>query len=169
MSQPEHTGAELAAAAKAIIDGGLYMVLATANADGTPWASPVFYSTEDGRDFYWISSPEVTHSRNIAQRPETSIVIFDSTARVGTAGVRALYMSATAAEVHGAEALEALRVIPGAPERGGRTMTIEEVSPPAPYRVYRATVSEHSMLCPRDTGPCSEHGYAFDHRAAITL
>ncbi|WDV49778.1 pyridoxamine 5'-phosphate oxidase family protein [Streptomyces coeruleorubidus] len=67
--------------ARAIIDGNLYMVLATVGADGAPWASPVFYSTEDGRDLYWVSSPEVTHSRNIAHEPRIGIVLHDSRAR----------------------------------------------------------------------------------------
>ena len=57
----------------------VYMTLATADADGVPWASPVWYATEDGRDFYWVSDPGARHSRNIAQRPEIAIVIFDST------------------------------------------------------------------------------------------
>ncbi len=36
--------------------------------------------------------------------------------------------------------------------------------------LYRATVAQHSMLCPREAGqPCGEHGQAFDHRKPVTL
>lgn len=156
-------------AARRIIDSNLYMVLATVGADGVPWASPVFYSTEDGRDFYWVSSPEVTHSRNIAHEPRVGLVIHDSRARVGTASPLALYLSATAEELHGAEVLEGLRIIPGRAERGGRSLSPEEVRPPAPWRVYRARAGEYSMICPRGEGRCAEHGLDYEHRTTVRL
>jgi nitroimidazol reductase NimA-like FMN-containing flavoprotein (pyridoxamine 5'-phosphate oxidase superfamily) len=84
---------------RTIVDDNAYMVLGTADAVGRPWVSPVFYAAHGHRDFYWISSPEVTHSRNVAVRPDVSIVVFDSRAPVGTGGTRAVYMTATAAEV----------------------------------------------------------------------
>ncbi|MFJ7078603.1 pyridoxamine 5'-phosphate oxidase family protein [Streptomyces sp. NPDC098781] len=157
-------------AARTIIDGNMYMVLATTGPDGAPWATPVFYSTEDGRDFYWVSSPEVTHSRNLAHDDRVGIVIHDSRAPVGTAGPRALYMTATARELGGAEALEGLRIIPGPAGRGGRALAPEEVRPPAPWRVYRARVTAYSMICPRDEGrPCAEHGLDYEHRGDVRL
>jgi nitroimidazol reductase NimA-like FMN-containing flavoprotein (pyridoxamine 5'-phosphate oxidase superfamily) len=70
------------------------MTLATADADGVPWASPVWYATEDGRHFYWVSDPDARHSRNIAQRPEIAIVIFDSTVTPDNAD--AVYFAARA-------------------------------------------------------------------------
>lgn len=156
-------------AARAIIDRNLYMVLATVSADGAPWASPVFYSTEDGRDLYWVSSPEVTHSRNIAHEPRIGIVLHDSRAPVGTASPLALYLKATAEELRGEEALEGLRVIPRPAGRGGRPLAPEEIRPPAPWRVYRARVSEYSMICPRGEGHCAEHGLDYEHRTTVTL
>ncbi|MFC9678885.1 pyridoxamine 5'-phosphate oxidase family protein [Streptomyces sp. NPDC056948] len=156
-------------AARAIIERNLYMVLATVGADGAPWASPVFYSTGDGRDLYWVSSPEVTHSRNIAHEPRIGIVLHDSRAPVGTAGPLALYLKATAEELQGEEAVEGLRVIPGPAGRGGRSFAQEEVCPPAPWRVYRARVSEYSMICPREEGRCAEHGLDYEHRTTVRL
>ncbi|WP_158101898.1 pyridoxamine 5'-phosphate oxidase family protein [Streptomyces swartbergensis] len=156
-------------AARAIIDGNMYMVLATVGPDGAPWASPVFYSTEDGRDLYWVSSPEVTHSRNIAHEPRIGIVLHDSRAPVGTASPFALYLKATAVELPGEEVLEGLRVIPGPAGRGGRSLAPEEVRPPAPWRVYRARISEYSMICPRGEGRCAEHGLDYEHRATVRL
>ena len=38
--------------ARAILDAGIYVVLATADADGVPWASPVWFATEDYRELY---------------------------------------------------------------------------------------------------------------------
>ena len=57
------------AAGRSIVDANLYMVLATADADGRPWASPVYFAVEDYTELFWVSSPDVTHSRNLAVRP----------------------------------------------------------------------------------------------------
>src|ERR687897_3230711 len=58
----------------------------------------------------------------------------------------------------------------GRADRGGRPFAPAELRPPAPYRLYRAAVTEHSVLCPRNTGePCADHGLAYDHRTAVEL
>ena len=69
--------------ARTIVDANQYMVLGTADASGTPWASPVWFAHHDYREFVWVSSPEVRHSRNIAERPQIGIVIFDSSVPIG--------------------------------------------------------------------------------------
>ena len=99
--------------ARAVIDANLYMILGTAGDDGHPWVTPVYYSAEGYTDFYWVSSPESMHSRNIAARPQVSIVIFNSQTPIGTAGgpvsegdvhsAQAVYMSGVAQEVTGVE------------------------------------------------------------------
>ena len=70
--------------AMTIIDSNMYMVLGIADAAGQPWVSPVYYASAGYREFYWVSSPEVRHSQNIAIRPQLSMVIFDSKAPIGT-------------------------------------------------------------------------------------
>jgi uncharacterized protein YhbP (UPF0306 family) len=145
---------DLARVARTIIDANRYMTLATADAQGQPWASPVFYATADHTEFYWISAPQTTHSENLAQRPQLSIVIFDSTAPEGTG--QAVYLSATAEQVHDDDLDRALAVYPG--------------PVPDPYRLYRATAYEHSVLCPReDGGACRQHGVLVDHRVPVRL
>jgi Pyridoxamine 5'-phosphate oxidase len=143
------------------------MTLATADEAGRPWASPVFYAAEGYRDLLWISSPDTTHSRNIAARPELSIVVFGSQQPPGTGA--AVYMRAIAEELKGAAVARGLEVYPGPADRGGRPMESADVAAPSAYRLYRARVSEHSMLCPRDGGSCDEHGLAFDHRTTVAL
>ena len=61
---------DLGAMARSIIDSNFYMTLGTADGDGQPWVSPVYYAPEGYAGFYWVSSPEATHSRNIAAHPE---------------------------------------------------------------------------------------------------
>ena len=156
---------ELTDLARAIIDANTYMVLGTAAADGTPWATPVYFATDDYRDFYWISAPDTTHSRNIADRPQLGIVVFDSTVRPGTG--QGVYMSATAEQLAGADVDQALTIYPGPVDRGARRIVPEELAAPGPYRLYRATASAHWVLCP-DRETC-EHGLPHDHRAAVSL
>ena len=72
------------AIARGIVDGNLYLVLGTADEAGQPWVTPVYYASADYRDFYWVSAPDTQHSRNLAVRPQLSIVIFDSQAAINT-------------------------------------------------------------------------------------
>jgi Pyridoxamine 5'-phosphate oxidase len=163
------TEQDLSAIARTTIDANLYMTLATADAQGQPWASPVLFATADYAEFYWISAPETTHSRNLAQRPQISMVIFDSTAPEGTG--QAVYLLATAEQVPDEDLDRALAVYPGPAERGlGPHYTREQFQALVPYRLYRATVFEQSILCPRGTtGECIRHGVLFDHRVPVRV
>jgi hypothetical protein len=159
--------ADLGPIARAIIDDNLYLTLATADGAGRPWASPVFYAQAGYTEFYWISALEATHSKNLAQRSDASIVIFDSQVPANTG--QAVYMSAGAEQLTGVDIERGLEIYPGPPERGGRTLTPEQVRAPAAYRLYRATVSRHSILCPSDARPCPLHGTVADHRTQVNL
>ena len=140
---------ELITNARAIVDSNRYMTLATADADGRPWATPVWYATEDRRLFLWVSSPDARHSRNIVARPEVAIVVFDSQVAVGDA--QALYMDAEAAELEPDEIEEGLEVFSRSSRAQGlRAWTRNEVEPPARHRLYRAATTEHSVLGPGD-------------------
>src|SRR5215208_7285338 len=55
MGRQQHL--ELGAAARAIIDSNFYMTLGTADEEGRPWVSPVYYAAEGYAKFYWVSSP----------------------------------------------------------------------------------------------------------------
>lgn len=161
----------LADLARSIIDENLYMTLGTAGWDGRPWVSPVYFASADHTDFYWISDPRSTHSHNLAERPQLSIVIFDSRLLPGSG--QAVYMSAEASMLSGPDLDRGLAIYPGSPQRGASGVTRDQLVPPAPHRLYRATVSEHSVICPRAGGqPCALHGNAgnaVDHRAAVRL
>lgn len=161
------TDADLVAAGRAIIDRIPYVTLATVGTDGRPWASPVFFATADYREYYWISAPATTHSRNIAEHPDVSMVVFDSTVAPGTG--QAVYLTATAGQVADADIDRALGIYPGPRDRGWRP-TRAHVQEPAPYRLYVAAAIDVSMMCPRDEGqPCAAHGLAHDHRTRVRL
>jgi nitroimidazol reductase NimA-like FMN-containing flavoprotein (pyridoxamine 5'-phosphate oxidase superfamily) len=140
---------DTAAIARAIIDGNRYMVLGTADAAGTPWASPVWFATEGHRELVWVSSPEARHSRNLAARPQLGIVIFDSTVTPGDG--QAVYMAATAGELTGDEIHAGLEVFARASQAAGlRVWTRDDVVEPARHRLYRAVAYEHFILGERD-------------------
>jgi Pyridoxamine 5'-phosphate oxidase len=133
------------AVAREIIDANQYMVLATADGSGRPWASPVYFANSGYAEFFWVSSPDATHSRNIAVRPEVSIVVFDSQAPIGTG--QGVYMPAVAEEVTGAELERGIEVFSRRSlAHGGPAWTLDDVQGEAGIRLYRATAAEHSIL-----------------------
>jgi hypothetical protein len=149
---------DLGAVARGILDANLYMVLGTADDAGRPWVSPVYYSAAGYTEFYWVSSPEARHSRNLAARPRLSIVVFDSQVPIGTG--QAVYMAAVAEQLSGDDLERGIEIFSrGVMVHGGREWTSADVVPPALYRLYRATVSDHWVLEP-DSPP--------DHRTPVT-
>jgi nitroimidazol reductase NimA-like FMN-containing flavoprotein (pyridoxamine 5'-phosphate oxidase superfamily) len=145
-----------AAAARAIIDANLYLVLATADANGRPWASPVYFAPDGYRSFVWVSRPEARHSRNLTARPEVGIVVFDSSVPIGTG--RGVYVSAEATELAGDERSAAIEIFSRRSlAHGGNAWTIDDVQPPAALRLFRADASEQYVL------------EAGDRRAPVTL
>jgi nitroimidazol reductase NimA-like FMN-containing flavoprotein (pyridoxamine 5'-phosphate oxidase superfamily) len=146
--------------ARDIIESNRYMVLGSADQDGVPWVTPVWFAHCDHRRFIWVSSPERRHSRNVRARPAVSIVIFDSRVAVGSA--QAVYMSAQAEELSGAELERDVALFDTTSQAQGltRRWAVEDMVAPAPYRLYRATVAQHWVLDP-DSGP--------DDRAEVTL
>ena len=124
------------AMARRVIGSTMYLTLATADGAGTPWASPVWYAPDGYRELLWISYPDARHSRNLAERPQLAIVIFDSTVTPGSG--QAVYMEATAAQTdEGIDVFSARSVAQGLGEW-------KDLS--GPLRLYRAVVSQHWML-----------------------
>jgi len=101
--------------ARKVIEGNQYLTLGTTDPDGRPRLSPVYYTPARYTALYWVSSPGAQHSRNLADRPEAEIVIFDSTAAGGQG--EAVYLDTAATEVPDREldtvAAEAFRSTPG--------------------------------------------------------
>jgi len=136
---------ELATSARAILDANLYMTLGTADMDGRPWVSPVYFACEDFTHFHWVSKPGATHSRNIAQRPRLSIVVFDSRTPVNTG--QAVYMAAVAEELTGAELERGVEIFSRCSVADGSgEFSLEEVTGDATLRLYGATASEWWVL-----------------------
>jgi hypothetical protein len=142
-----------------IIEANRYLVLATADAAGRPWSTPVYFAHLGFTEFFWVSSPDVTHSRNIAVRPEVGIAVFDSQAAIGTG--QGVYMSAAAAMLEGRETARGIEAFSRrSVAHGGPEWASEAVRPGAGVRLYRATADSHWILA-KDGRP--------DHRIPVPL
>jgi nitroimidazol reductase NimA-like FMN-containing flavoprotein (pyridoxamine 5'-phosphate oxidase superfamily) len=145
--------------AREILDRIAYMVLGTADADGLPWATPVWFASDGEGAFYWVSSPAARHSANIAARPDVGIVIFDSTVPIGTG--QGIYIEARAEQLADVDLERGLTVFSARSiEHGGSTWTRQDVTGEAPIRMYHATARSYSMLA-KDGTP--------DHRVPVKL
>ncbi len=157
---------ELVKHARAIIDANLYLVLGTVDPDGRPWSSPVYFAPAGDRTFYWLSAADARHSRHVAERPDVSIVVFDST--VAPYHGRAVYAVGEARELSGSDLDHALAAYPRPGGVGVTRFTPEEVAAPARYRLYEAPATDLWVLCPRQPKqPCPLHGLATDHRTRV--
>ena len=135
--------------ARRVVAANAYMTLATADAGGQPWATPVWFATRDHRHFIWVSRPGARHSRNIAASPLVAIVVFDSTVPVG--GASAVYVEAVAEEVGPDDRTEALVVFnERAREQGIDTWDERKVVGASQFRLYRACSTQVYVLDEHD-------------------
>jgi nitroimidazol reductase NimA-like FMN-containing flavoprotein (pyridoxamine 5'-phosphate oxidase superfamily) len=148
--------AGLARDTRRIIDRNRYMVVATADPSGQPWPSPVYFAHSDYRSFFWVSDPDSVHSRNLRERREVGIAIYDSRAKIGTG--KGVYILGVAQELPAHDVGDGIAVFS---ERsvghGGEEWAPEDVREPSRHRLYRATAEAVYIL--------DEH----DHRVEVTL
>jgi nitroimidazol reductase NimA-like FMN-containing flavoprotein (pyridoxamine 5'-phosphate oxidase superfamily) len=125
--------------------------------------SPVYYTVAGFTAFYWVSSPDALHSRNIAVRPSVSIAIYDSHAAVGRA--EAVYLTAQAAEVPDDE-IEAAAAIYNGRLPSAKHFTPDSLREPSLFRLYRAVATSHSVLI---RGGDPTYGRGADSRMTVSL
>lgn len=144
------TAHDPAAVARGVIDAISYMTLATADVDGRPWASPVWFAHREYEEFVWVSHPDARHSENLAANVRLGIAIYDSTVTPGEA--EAVYVEAEGGEVTDeAEIPDALEVFNRRGEAQGlTTWGLERVTGSAAHRLYRARARAMFILGPRD-------------------
>jgi nitroimidazol reductase NimA-like FMN-containing flavoprotein (pyridoxamine 5'-phosphate oxidase superfamily) len=131
--------------ARSIIDANLYLVLATADATGRPWSSPVYFAHHGYAEFFWVSAPEATHSRNIAARPQVGIAIFDSHAPIRTG--QGVYISALAEQVVSDDRARGMETFSRRSlTHGGTEWTVKDVQTERGLRLYRAIADSYSIL-----------------------
>ena len=145
--------------ARDIIEANCYLVLATADAAGRPWSSPVYFAHAGFTEFFWVSSPGAAHSRNIAVRPEVGIAVFDSQVAIGTG--QGLCMSAIAKLLEEGETSRGIKAFSRrSVAHGGLEWTSEDVRAGTDMRLYHAIADSYWILA-KDGRP--------DHRIPVQL
>ena len=135
--------------ARSIIESNSYMTLATADAAGTPWASPVWFAHDRLAEFVWASRPGARHSRNVAARHEVGIVIFDSTVVPGTG--TGVYLEATASEAAPDDIERVLATFSARSlAQGNAPWTADDVTGDAQFRIYAARATTTWVLDDHD-------------------
>jgi pyridoxine/pyridoxamine 5'-phosphate oxidase len=141
--------ADLAADARRIVDANLYMTVATADGDGRPWASPVWFAHDGYARFLWVSKPESRHSQNLAGRADVGIVIFDSTAGPGAA--EAVFLEGHAERAAKEDEARYIEIFNDRSQAlGWPSWNVDDVRAPALLRLYVATASAHYLLAEGD-------------------
>jgi nitroimidazol reductase NimA-like FMN-containing flavoprotein (pyridoxamine 5'-phosphate oxidase superfamily) len=142
---------------RSVIAANRFMTLATADDSGTPWATPVWFASPDGRRFLWVSLPTTRHSRNIAARPDVAIVIYDS--QTTPADRQAVYVEATASQVADDRIDEGMKIFAGElVSQGLDEWSRDDVTPPRRLRLYQAIARAHFILAD-----------ATDERLSVTM
>jgi hypothetical protein len=140
--------------ARAMLAGIQYLTLATADADGEPWASTVWCTmwqpTEPPEaldlQLLWLSRREARHSQNLLVRPEVGFSVFDSSQPAGTGD--GLQFRAVAGEIPSVDLDEPLAVLSQASVAAGGTQWDRSrvEGPDAVLHLYAARVRSAYLL-----------------------
>ena len=139
-----------------LLAANLYLVLGTADEHGRPWATPVFFARLDADRVCWVSGPDSRHSRNIAQRAEVAITVFDSTVDVGRG--EAAYFDATAGPAPASDIDAALRALNDRLPQA-KALSTSDLRPQGPMVVYVAELRHRYLLV---RGGNAEYGNELD-------
>ena len=132
--------------ARGLLDANSYVVLGTADAEGNPWVTPVWFAPDGLDRLYWVSWPGSRHSLLIEQRPEVALTVFDSGV-VPNEGAAAFYAAAHARQCPEERLDEGLQVFNRrSVEQGLGTFTRERVSGQARLRLYVAALTDMWVL-----------------------
>ena len=124
-----------------LLDESHFMSLATASKNAVPWGSPIFFGVDEDLVFYWLSSPEAQHSKNIHANPLAFITIYDSTRRDWDGfGV---YFSTRAEKIDETDLDALAKAHETCFKKAGRSLVDPSVyTGDYPRKYYRATVEE---------------------------
>lgn len=146
-----------AAHARDLLRHNKYVVLATTDGDGNPWATPAWFAPDGLDRLYWVSWPGSRHSLLIEQRPAIALTVFDSTVVPGQGA--AFYATATARQVPDDELKMGLRIFnQRSLAQGLSEFARQDVTGQARPRLYVAEFSETWVL---------DQDADFDQRAPV--
>jgi hypothetical protein len=131
--------------ARALLENTSYVVLAAADGDGNPWATPVWFAADGLDRLYWLSWPGSRHSLLIQERPEIALTVFDSTVVPNEAA--AFYATARARQCPDEQLDDGLHVFNRRSlAQGLGEFTREHTTGAARLRLYVADITEAWVL-----------------------
>ena len=149
-----------------LIENNNHLVLATADTEGKPWISPLFFAYDTSYNTYWVSDKSARHSENIRSRPEVSISIFCPVPPDNV--FDGIYIDAEAAELtEERDILEAISVLQARPQSSKFMVSdISNVTGDASWRIYKAAPQEINK---RSDAVCPKTGQAITIRKVVSL
>jgi Pyridoxamine 5'-phosphate oxidase len=126
-----------ASRARRLIEATPYLTLATADASGKPWSSPVYFAHDEAWTLFWVSFRQTVHSANIRVRPQVGVSILGEPPDHEGEGV---YFDAVATELHDLNEIEhAIQARRTRPQDSKFAVTKPgDVLGDAAWRMYRA-------------------------------
>ena len=138
-------------AARRILETNRYAVLATVDAKGDPWVTPVWFAHRGLDVLLWVSSPDTRHSQALAAMPRLAVTVFDAGVEPGHG--TAFYGRGSAAECSSVDLEDHIATFSDlGVAQGLRGWAVEDVSGAARHRLYVAELDELSVLLD-DAGP----------------
>ena len=131
-----------------ILSQNHYATISTVDENNKPWAAPVWYAHDDQYCFYWWSSKDSQHSRNIGRNNDIYITIFNSQLPEGE-GI-GLYIPATAEVVPDNELDPAIETYNQSTTQF--KLNRENTTDEAPTRLYRARPTKLQINDSREIG-----------------
>lgn len=132
--------------ARQIIGEILYLTLATADAQGRPWCTPVFTAHDEDYNFYWASGFEARHSKNIRENERVGATVYDSRSPDGEG--QAVYMDGSAQELDHHTWHEGVVLLRQRCLKPEKFYPLGQFDHTGPVRVYRFTPETFYMLNP---------------------
>ena len=132
--------------ARRIIADNIYLTLATASLDGTPWISPLFFAYDSDHRLYWVSAKDSRHSDLLRHNPRAAITIFDSHAPEGEGD--GVYLEVSVTELSDmAEITHAIATLNSRVTKDAfRVKNVGQVTGTGVWRIYQAKPVSVSKL-----------------------
>lgn len=151
--------------AKKIIAENIYMTIATASTNGSPWISPVFFAYDGDYNLFWVSNKESRHSKLIQKNPRVAMVVFNSQAPEGEGD--GVYFEAKVEELNNEEEINfAINILnKRVTKEDFRVKKTGDVVGNNAWRIYKARPVQISKLTSGET----VSGQYIDTRAEINI
>lgn len=140
------SGMDAESVARKLIQYNHHMVVATADAQGKPWISPVFYMYDEHFNLYWVSDKSALHSQNIRHNRCVAICIFGPISQEEEDKIHGIYIDAEVSELTDENEITSAASILRQRTQPDKFMikSLADVAGIAAWRIYKAVPKEIS-------------------------